>query len=116
MRGGGVDDAVGQRLDADPAGFEGGDDVDQVAEASAEPVDPPDDQGVAGSQIVQTCLPPWAVGLGAGGYVLVDLEAAFGCERVKLQLRIFVGRTDPGVPDLVSYRRTLSKVTCGPVL
>jgi len=30
--GGGVDDAVGQGLHADAAGFQGGDDVDQVAQ------------------------------------------------------------------------------------
>jgi hypothetical protein len=31
-----------------PAAFEGGDDVDEVAQVPAEPVDFPDDQGVAG--------------------------------------------------------------------
>ena len=47
--GGGIDDAVGQRLHADAAAFQGDDDVDQVAQAPAEPVDLPDDQGVTGA-------------------------------------------------------------------
>jgi len=46
--GSGVDDPVGQRLHPDPAAFEGGDDVDEVAQVPADPVDFPDDQGVAG--------------------------------------------------------------------
>jgi hypothetical protein len=49
--GGGVNDAVGQRLDADAPLFEGGDDVDQVAQVAAEPVDLPDDQGVTRAQV-----------------------------------------------------------------
>src|SRR5674536_342177 len=48
VRGGGVDQPVAQRPDPDPAGLQGGDDVDEVAQVAAEPVDPPDDQGVAG--------------------------------------------------------------------
>src|SRR5664279_1292837 len=46
--GGGVDQPVAQRPDPDPAGLQGGDDVDEVPQVAAEPVDPPDDQGVAG--------------------------------------------------------------------
>src|SRR5664280_3472066 len=46
VRGGGVDQPVAQRPDPDPAGLQGGDDVDEVAQVAAEPVDPPDDQGV----------------------------------------------------------------------
>ena len=40
---------VGQGLHADAAGFQGGDDVDQVAQVPAESVDFPDDKGVAGA-------------------------------------------------------------------
>jgi len=46
--GGGVDDPVGQQLHPDVAGRQRGDDLDQVAEVAAEPVDLPDDEGVAG--------------------------------------------------------------------
>jgi hypothetical protein len=116
MRGGGVDDPVGQRLDPDAAGFEESDDVHQVTQATAEPVDLPDDQSVAGAQIVQACLPLRAVGLGSGGHVFVDLEAVLGGESIKLQLRILVGSTDSRVPDLVSHRRTLSELIFSGVL
>jgi hypothetical protein len=33
--------------------LQGGDDVDEVAQVAAEAVDPPDDEGVAGSQVGQ---------------------------------------------------------------
>jgi len=39
--GGGVHDAVGQRPDPDPAGLQGGDDVDEVAQVAPEPVNLP---------------------------------------------------------------------------
>jgi len=39
--GGGVHDAVGQRPDPDPAGLQGGDDVDEVAQVALEPVNLP---------------------------------------------------------------------------
>jgi hypothetical protein len=65
VRGGGVDDPVGQRLDPDAARVQGGDDVDQVAQVAAEPVDLPDDQGVAGAQAGQACVPVRPVGPGA---------------------------------------------------
>ena len=43
-----------------PAGC--GDDVDEVAQVAPEPVDPPDDQVVTGSQVGQTRRPLWPVG------------------------------------------------------
>jgi len=91
--------AVGGGGDANAAGFENSDDIDQVAQAAADPVSL-DDQRVAGAQVVQACLPLRAVGLGAGGDVLVDLQAAFGGEGVEPRLRILVGGADAGVPDL----------------
>src|SRR5664280_648002 len=54
VRGGGVDQSVAQRPDPDPAGLQGGDDVDEVAQVAAKPVDPPDDQGVA--RALSLCL------------------------------------------------------------
>jgi len=36
-----VHDAVGQRPDPDPAGLQGGDDVDEVAQVAPEPVNLP---------------------------------------------------------------------------
>jgi hypothetical protein len=75
VRGGGVDQPVAQRPDPDPAGLQGGDDVDEVAQVAAEPVDPPDDQGVARTQIGEAGCPLRPVGLRAAGPVGVDLQA-----------------------------------------
>src|SRR5664280_3452311 len=97
VRGGGVDQPVAQRPDADPAGLQGGDDVDEVAQVAAEPVDPPDDQGVARAQIGEAGRPLRPAGLRAAGPVGVDLQAVLGGERGELQLRVLVrGRHSVG--------------------
>jgi hypothetical protein len=76
----------------------------------------PDDEGVAGTQVFQARLRLRAVGFGSGGDVLVDLQAVLGGQGVELQLRILVGGADPGVADLVSHQRTLSKPGFGAML
>jgi len=65
--------------------LQGGDDVDEVAQLAAEPVDFPDDQGVAAAQVGQAGVPLWAVGLGSGGGVGVGLQAVRGAQGVELQ-------------------------------
>jgi len=95
--GGGVHDPVGQRKHSYAPGFQSGDDVDQVPQVPAEPVDFPDDQGVARPQVLQAAVPLWPVGFCAGGDVLVDLEAAGGPQGVELKLGVLVGGADPGV-------------------
>jgi hypothetical protein len=97
MGGSGVDDPVGQRLDADAAGFQGGDDLDQVAQVAAEPVDLPDDEGVAGPQVGQAFVPFGPAGFGAGRGVGLGLQAVLGGQRVELELRVLVGGGDPGI-------------------
>jgi hypothetical protein len=97
LRGGGVDDPVGQRLDPDPARVQSSDDVDQVAQVAAEPVDLPDDQGVAGAQVGQACVPLRPVGPGAGRGVGVDLQAALSVQSVELQPGVLVRGADPRV-------------------
>jgi hypothetical protein len=58
VRGGGVDPSVAQcDRTPDTAGLQGGDDVDQVAQVAGQPVDPPDDQGVARAQVGQAQVP-----------------------------------------------------------
>lgn len=69
---------------ATPALVEGGDDVDQIAQVASEPVNLPDEQGVAAAQIGQAGVPLWPVGFGAGDLVRVDLQAALGRQRVEL--------------------------------
>ena len=83
VRGGGVDQSVAQRPDPDPAGLQGGDDVDEVAQVAAKPVDPPDDQGVARAQIGEAGRPLRPVGLRAAGPGLqLDALATEDCLKV----------------------------------
>src|SRR5664279_4249581 len=83
VRGGGVDQPVAQRPDPNPAGLQGGDDVDEVAQVAAEPVDPPDDQGVARAQIGEAGRPLRPVGLRAAGPGLqLDALATEDCLKV----------------------------------
>jgi len=103
VRGGGVHDAVGQRPDPDPAGLQGGDDVDEVAQVAPEPVDFPDDQGVAAAQVGQAGVPLGSVGFGSGGGFGVGLQAVRGAEGVELQLGVLVGGGHPCVSDSVAH-------------
>ena len=61
--GGGVDRLL-EAAEPDPAVGEAGDGVDQVPEGAAEAVEFPDDQGVAGAELVQELGRGWA---GRGG-------------------------------------------------
>src|SRR5664280_3665570 len=98
--------------DPDVAGLQGGDDVDQVAQITAEPGDLPDDQGVAGAQVGQAGVPPRAVGFRAGRGVGVDLQAVGDGERVELELRVLVGGADACIAQVVCHRRTPPNPCC----
>jgi len=75
----------------DPAGLQGGDDVDEVAQVAPEPVNFPEDQGVAAAQVGQAGVPLRTVSFGSGGGAGVDLQAVGGTQGVELQLRVLVG-------------------------
>jgi hypothetical protein len=64
--GGGVDRLL-EAAEPDPTLGEFGDGVDQVAEGAAEAVQFPDDEGVAGAELVQDLGEGGAVGAGAAG-------------------------------------------------
>jgi glycine/D-amino acid oxidase-like deaminating enzyme len=64
--GGGVDRLL-EAAEPDPAISQPSDRVDQVAQGAAEAVEFPDDQGVAGPELVQELLENRAVGAGAAG-------------------------------------------------
>ncbi len=72
---------------------------DQVLERAAEPVEAPDDQGVAGPRHLEREGEAGPLGPGAADPVLVDLLAAGGGERVALQGQVLVVGRDPGVAD-----------------
>jgi hypothetical protein len=61
--GGGVDGLL-EAAEPDPAVGQAGDGVDQVAEGAAEAVQFPDDEGVAGAELIQELLEYRAVGAG----------------------------------------------------
>lgn len=74
-RGGGVDCSTlpGEHFETDPAVGEVMDGGDEVVEASTEPVQFPNHQGVPVSQRLETGDQPWSVIDLAGGLVLVEL-------------------------------------------
>ena len=88
-----------------------GDGVDQVPQGAAEPVELPDDQGVAGAQLVQELLEGGAVGAGAAGGLGEHPVAAGRGEGVDLELGVLVGGGDAGIAEQMSHaadrRRTL---------
>jgi hypothetical protein len=82
-----------------------------VTKRSAEPVQFPDDQGVAGAELVQELFEGGADGAGAAGR-FGEHPVAAGCdERIDLEVRLLIGGGDAGVAEQVSHagerRRTL---------
>src|SRR5215211_7264161 len=100
--GGGVDRLL-QAPEPDAAVGQAGDGVDQVAERSAEAVEFPDDQGVAGAQLVQDLLEGGAVGAGAAGGLGEHPVAAGPLQGVDLKLRLLVGSRDASVTEQMSH-------------
>jgi hypothetical protein len=82
-----------------------------VPQGAAEPVELPDDQGVARPQLVQELGEGGPVGAGAAGGLGEHPIAAGGSEGVDLQLWLLVGGRDAGIAKQVSHaadrRRTL---------
>jgi hypothetical protein len=101
-RSGGVDLLL-EAAEPDFAVGQAGDGVDQVPQGPAEAVEFPDDQGVAGSQLVEHLGEGGAVGAGAAGRLGEHPVAAGGREGVDLKLRVLVGGGDAGVAEQVSH-------------
>jgi hypothetical protein len=101
-RGGGVDRLL-QAAESDPAVGEAGDGVDQVPKGAAEAVELPDDQGVAGAQLVQDLLEGGSVGAGAAGGLGEHPVAAGSLQGVDLELGVLVGGGDAGIAEQVSH-------------
>ena len=68
---------------------------------AAEPVNFPEDQGVAAAQVGRAGLPLGSVGFGSGGGV--GVQAVRGAQGVELQLGVLVGGGDPYVSDSVAH-------------
>ena len=107
-RGGGVDRLL-QAAEPDATIGQAGDGVDQMPQGPTEPIQLPDDQGVAGAQLVQDLLKDWPVGAGAAGRLSEHPVAAGGLQRVDLKLGLLVGGGDPGIAKEMSHGATVSQ-------
>ena len=85
-----------------------GDGVDQMAQGPAEAVEFPDDQGVAGAELVQELLEGGAVGAGAAGGLGEHPIAAGTLQGVDLELGLLVGGGDAGVAEQMSHGWTVA--------
>jgi hypothetical protein len=100
--GGGIDRLL-ETAEPDPTLGELGDGVDQVAQGAAEPVELPDDEGVAGAQLVQELGEDGPVGAGAAGRLDKDAVAAGGLQGVDLELWLLVSGGDAGIAEQVTH-------------
>jgi hypothetical protein len=92
-----------EAAEADPTLSQAGNGVDQMAQGAAEPVELPDDQGVARAQLVQDLGEGGPVGVGATGGLGEDPVAAGPLEGVDLELGVLVGGGDTGIAQQVSH-------------
>ena len=107
--GGGGVDCLLEAPEPDAALSQFGDGVDEMPEGPPEAVEFPDDQGIAGAQLVQDLLEHEAVGAGAAGRLGEHPIAASTLQRVDLELGMLVGGGDAGIAEQVSHatdRRT----------
>jgi len=71
----------------------------QILDGAAEPVELPDDEGVAGAQVVEGRGQAGAVGLPGGDLLLEDAEASGGVQGVELELEVLLVGGDAGEAD-----------------
>jgi hypothetical protein len=76
-----------------------------VAQGAAEAVEFPDDQGVAGPELVEDLGEGGAVGAGAAGRLGEDPVTAGTFQGVDLELGLLVGGGDAGIAEQVSHAR-----------
>jgi hypothetical protein len=80
-----------------------------VPQRAAEAVQLPDDQGVAGAQLVQQLLEGGPVGAGAAGRLHKDAVAAGALQRVDLEVGLLVGGGDASVAEQMSHAPTVAQ-------
>jgi hypothetical protein len=88
-----------EAAEPDAALGQAGDGVDEMPQGAAEAVEFPDDQGVAGAQLVEDLLEGGPVGAGAAGRFGEHPMAAGGSEGVDLELGLLVGSGDAGIAE-----------------
>jgi len=105
---GGVDRFL-EAAEPDATVGQAGDGVDQMPQGPAEAVEFPDNQRVAGAELVQDLLEGGAVGAGAAGGLGEHPIAAGRGEGVDLELGVLVGGGDAGVAEQMSHAGTVSQ-------
>jgi hypothetical protein len=83
-----------EAAEADAAVGQAGDGVDQMPQGAAEALQSPDDQGVAGAELVKKLAVGGAVAAGAAGSLGERPVAADALEGVDLELGLLVGGGD----------------------
>jgi len=105
---GGVDGLL-QRPEPDAALGESMELVDEVPDGAAEPVEAPDDEGVAGAELVEELVEFGSVLQGPGHGVDEHAVAACCVERIDLQRRVLVGSGHACVPEEVTHEVNVAK-------
>jgi len=84
------------------------DDLNQVLGGAAQPVEPPDDDGIPRSRVRQQFFPTGLVGLHAGNGVRIDVVAAGVAQGIELQVEhLFLG-ADASVTEFLHGRKRIS--------
>jgi hypothetical protein len=94
---------------ADAAISQAGDGVNEMPQGPAQSVKLPDDQGVAGPQLVQDLLKGGAIAAGATGSLGEYPVAAGRREGVDLELGLLVSSGDAGIAKQVSHAGTVAE-------
>jgi hypothetical protein len=105
---GGVD-ALAEALEAHAPALEVADDVQQVAQGAAQPVELPDQERVAGAELVEHLRQLRSGRQGAAGGIHEDAVAAGGAQGVELEVRRLLARRDAGVAEEVTHARTVAE-------
>ena len=96
-----VDGPVTDRLEPDPALPQVFDDIDQVAYRPPQAIKPPDDEGVAGLEVLQALVKAGPRGLRSADLVSEDVVLAYASfpQGVELKLKLLFAGRDAGVSD-----------------
>ena len=103
-RGGRVD-GLSERPEGDVSLFESRDQIDQVAEAAPEAIQPPHDQRVTRTEVVEAGVEFWAMADRSGADVTEDPDAPGLLKRVELQREVLAARGHAGVADQLAAVR-----------
>jgi hypothetical protein len=82
-----------QALEGDPLALQPGDQIDQIFQRAPQPVQAPDDQRIARTEMIERLRQSSPLRLGPAHGIGEDAGAASNCERILLQIqRLVLGR------------------------